>query len=87
MSSLLIPNPEVTFVPVSTTTGQVEIDDIIAALCPNTCLVSVMLANNETGVIMVSLSLVITYLVLVWIHVHVFLCSCSLCFFFFSIVK
>ncbi|XP_077344621.1 selenocysteine lyase isoform X2 [Lithobates pipiens] len=43
---------EVTFVPVSTTTGRVEIDDVIAALRPNTCLVSVMLANNETGVIM-----------------------------------
>ncbi|KAM3930005.1 selenocysteine lyase isoform 2-T2 [Leptodactylus fuscus] len=43
---------EVTFVPVSTTTGRVEVDDIVAALRPNTCLVSIMLANNETGVIM-----------------------------------
>ncbi|KAM9316461.1 selenocysteine lyase [Gastrophryne carolinensis] len=43
---------EVTFVPVSTTTGRVEVDDVIASLRPNTCLVSIMLANNETGVIM-----------------------------------
>ncbi|XP_075425627.1 selenocysteine lyase isoform X2 [Ascaphus truei] len=43
---------EVTFVPVSTVTGRVEVDDVIAALRPNTCLVSIMLANNETGVIM-----------------------------------
>lgn len=43
---------EVTFVPVSTTTGLVEVDDVVAALRPNTCLVSIMLANNETGVIM-----------------------------------
>ncbi|KAM5165520.1 selenocysteine lyase [Mantella aurantiaca] len=43
---------EVTFVPVSTTTGRLEVDDVIAALRPNTCLVSVMLANNETGVLM-----------------------------------
>ncbi|XP_069583853.1 selenocysteine lyase isoform X2 [Ranitomeya imitator] len=43
---------EVTFVPVSTTSGSVEVDDVVAAIRPNTCLVSVMLANNETGVIM-----------------------------------
>ncbi|XP_073529135.1 selenocysteine lyase [Phyllobates terribilis] len=43
---------EVTFVPVSTTSGRVEVDDVVAAIRPNTCLVSVMLANNETGVIM-----------------------------------
>ncbi|XP_044144462.1 selenocysteine lyase [Bufo gargarizans] len=43
---------EVTFVPVSTRTGCVEVDDVVAALRPNTCLVSIMLANNETGVIM-----------------------------------
>ncbi|CAJ0926898.1 unnamed protein product, partial [Ranitomeya imitator] len=46
------PSEEVTFVPVSTTSGSVEVDDVIAAIRPNTCLVSVMLANNETGVIM-----------------------------------
>ncbi|XP_053895071.1 selenocysteine lyase isoform X5 [Malaclemys terrapin pileata] len=40
---------EATFVPVSKITGQVEVDDIIAAIRPTTCLVSIMLANNETG--------------------------------------
>ncbi|XP_074924775.1 selenocysteine lyase isoform X3 [Chelonoidis abingdonii] len=40
---------EATFVPVSKITGQVEVDDTIAAIRPTTCLVSIMLANNETG--------------------------------------
>ncbi|XP_059711155.1 selenocysteine lyase isoform X3 [Haemorhous mexicanus] len=43
---------EATFVPVSPRSGQAEVDDVLAAIQPNTCLVSVMLANNETGVIM-----------------------------------
>ncbi|KAM6921378.1 selenocysteine lyase isoform 2-T2 [Xenentodon cancila] len=43
---------DVTFVPVSTVTARVEVEDIIASVHPNTCLISVMLANNETGVIM-----------------------------------
>ncbi|XP_028259829.1 selenocysteine lyase [Parambassis ranga] len=43
---------DVTFVPVSRVTARVEVEDIIAAVRPNTCLISVMLANNETGVIM-----------------------------------
>ncbi|XP_077011671.1 selenocysteine lyase isoform X2 [Tamandua tetradactyla] len=42
----------VTFVSVSKVSGQVEADDILAAVRPTTCLVTVMLANNETGVIM-----------------------------------
>ncbi|KAF6362121.1 selenocysteine lyase [Rhinolophus ferrumequinum] len=42
----------VTFVPVSKVNGQAEADDILAAVRPATCLVTVMLANNETGVIM-----------------------------------
>ncbi|XP_035942352.1 selenocysteine lyase isoform X3 [Halichoerus grypus] len=42
----------VTFVPVSKVNGQVEVADILAAVCPATCLVTIMLANNETGVIM-----------------------------------
>jgi len=46
---------DVTCVAVSTVTGRVEVDDLLAAVRPNTCLVSVMLANNETGVIMVGL--------------------------------
>lgn len=45
---------EVTFVPVSKVNGQVEAEDILAAVRPATCLVTIMLANNETGVIMVS---------------------------------
>ncbi|XP_053287161.1 selenocysteine lyase isoform X1 [Pleuronectes platessa] len=43
---------DVTFVPVSKTTARVEVEDIVAAVRPNTCLISIMLANNETGVIM-----------------------------------
>ncbi|XP_072818045.1 selenocysteine lyase isoform X2 [Vicugna pacos] len=43
---------EVTFVPVSKVSGQVEADDVLAAVRPATCLVSIMLANNETGVVM-----------------------------------
>lgn len=45
---------EVTFVPVSKVNGQAEAEDIVAAVRPTTCLVTIMLANNETGVIMVS---------------------------------
>ncbi|XP_068176228.1 selenocysteine lyase isoform X2 [Antennarius striatus] len=43
---------DVTFVHVSKVTAKVEVEDIVAMVCPNTCLISVMLANNETGVIM-----------------------------------
>ncbi|XP_053740872.1 selenocysteine lyase isoform X1 [Synchiropus splendidus] len=43
---------EATFVPVSKVTGRAEVEDVVAAVRPNTCLISVMLANNETGVIM-----------------------------------
>lgn len=43
---------EVTFVPVSKVSAQAEVEDILAAVRPNTCLVTIMLANNETGVIM-----------------------------------
>lgn len=42
---------EVTFVPVSKTTGMISVDDVMDAVRPNTCLITVMLANNETGVI------------------------------------
>ncbi|KAM6178456.1 selenocysteine lyase [Rhynchocyon petersi] len=42
----------VTFVPVSKVSGQAEVDDILAAIRPTTCLVTIMLANNETGVVM-----------------------------------
>uniref|UniRef100_A0A672SUZ3 Selenocysteine lyase n=1 Tax=Sinocyclocheilus grahami TaxID=75366 RepID=A0A672SUZ3_SINGR len=43
---------DVTFVPISKVTARVEVEDVIAAICPTTCLVSIMLANNETGIIM-----------------------------------
>ncbi|XP_043851426.1 selenocysteine lyase isoform X2 [Dromiciops gliroides] len=43
---------EVTFVPVSKLNGRAEADDVLAAVRPTTCLVTIMLANNETGVIM-----------------------------------
>ncbi|NXN91943.1 SCLY lyase, partial [Rhinopomastus cyanomelas] len=43
---------EVTFVAVSPRSGQAEVDEILGAIRPTTCLVSIMLANNETGVIM-----------------------------------
>lgn len=33
-------------------TARVEVEDVIAAIRPTTCLVSIMLANNETGIIM-----------------------------------
>ncbi|XP_073928219.1 selenocysteine lyase isoform X2 [Castor canadensis] len=37
---------------VSKVNGQAEVEDILAAVRPTTCLVTIMLANNETGVIM-----------------------------------
>ncbi|XP_038138324.1 selenocysteine lyase [Cyprinodon tularosa] len=43
---------DVTCVPVSKVNARVDVEDIIAAVRPNTCLISVMMANNETGVIM-----------------------------------
>ncbi|XP_045414625.1 selenocysteine lyase isoform X2 [Lemur catta] len=42
----------VTFVPVSKVSGRAEADDVLSAVRPATCLVSIMLANNETGVVM-----------------------------------
>lgn len=42
---------DVSFVAASKLTGRVEVEDVLAAIRPNTCLVTVMMANNETGVI------------------------------------
>ncbi|CAH1776137.1 unnamed protein product [Owenia fusiformis] len=42
---------EVTYVPVSHNTGAVEVQGVLDAIKSNTCLISIMLANNETGVI------------------------------------
>lgn len=43
---------DVTFVPVSKVSGKAEVDDVLAAVRPTTSLVTIMLANNETGVVM-----------------------------------
>ncbi|XP_069720519.1 selenocysteine lyase [Phaenicophaeus curvirostris] len=43
---------ETTFVPVSPQSGRAEVTEVLAAIRPSTCLVSIMLANNETGIIM-----------------------------------
>lgn len=51
--SLPLSVTDVTFVPVSRLTGRAEVEEVVAAVRPNTCLISIMLANNETGVIMV----------------------------------
>ncbi|XP_041377790.1 selenocysteine lyase-like isoform X2 [Gigantopelta aegis] len=42
---------EVSFVPASKLSGHVEVEDVISAIRPTTVLVSLMTANNETGVI------------------------------------
>eukprot|EP00117_Sycon_ciliatum_P014968 scpid93627/ scgid15015/ Selenocysteine lyase len=46
-------NPSVTctHVPADASSGAVRVEDVVAALTPLTVLVSVMLANNETGVV------------------------------------
>jgi selenocysteine lyase len=44
---------EKSVVGVSSTSGMVDVDKIIEAIKPNTCLVSIMMANNESGVIQV----------------------------------
>jgi selenocysteine lyase len=41
----------VTFVPVSKNCGAVDPLDILGAVRPNTCLITLMLANNETGLL------------------------------------
>jgi selenocysteine lyase len=46
---------EKTVVGVSSTSGMVDVDRIIEEIKPNTCLVSIMMANNESGVIQVYL--------------------------------
>lgn len=44
---------ESTFVSASKDSGMVTVSEVIRAVRPNTCLVSVMMANNETGIIQV----------------------------------
>ena len=48
---------DVTFVHASKLTGRVEPADVVNAMRPTTCLVTIMLANNETGIIQVSKTL------------------------------
>ncbi|RUS81576.1 hypothetical protein EGW08_010677 [Elysia chlorotica] len=42
---------DVTFVPVLHSTGAVSVDEVLAAITPDTVMITLMLANNETGVI------------------------------------
>ena len=49
--TIILKFPDLTIVPVSPSSGSVEASSVSAALRPETCLVTVMLANNETGVV------------------------------------
>lgn len=51
MHGLFVFFSEHTEIGVDPSTGLVKLDDLEAALCERTVLVSVMLANNETGAI------------------------------------
>lgn len=42
---------ELTVVPVSKSNGTVSAEEVVLAIRPNTCFVTVMLANNETGIL------------------------------------
>uniref|UniRef100_A0A915PPM3 Selenocysteine lyase n=1 Tax=Setaria digitata TaxID=48799 RepID=A0A915PPM3_9BILA len=42
---------DLTEIDIDPTTGRIKLDDLENAFCDRTCLVSVMIANNETGVI------------------------------------
>ncbi len=41
--------------PVKVETGAVDAAEVVAAITDQTCLITIMLANNETGVIQVTL--------------------------------
>ncbi|XP_076801753.1 selenocysteine lyase-like isoform X1 [Clavelina lepadiformis] len=43
---------DITKVPINKTIGEIVPSDVVAAIQPNTCLVTIMMANNETGTIM-----------------------------------
>ena len=45
---------DITYVPVCSSTGRVEASNIVSAIKANTVMVTVMLANNETGIVQVS---------------------------------
>lgn len=42
---------DLTIVPVSKATGSVSAEEIVLAIRPETCFITIMLANNETGII------------------------------------
>ena len=50
---------------ISPTSGMVDVDKIIEEIKPNTCLISIMMANNESGVIQVYYHLLSSLLTLV----------------------
>ena len=62
---------ELTEVPVSKKTGQVNVEDVMFAIKQNTVLVTIMLANNETGVIQVSFATLLCYVVAQYVQFHV----------------
>jgi len=63
---------DVTFIDAVSGKGCVQANDVINAIRPTTCLISVMLANNETGIIQVLLKLKVT--TTVCIHLVYFAC-------------
>lgn len=52
---------DLSFVNVNPATGSVVVNDVVSCLQANTCLVSIMLANNETGIIQVMVEKLIIY--------------------------
>lgn len=53
---------EVTFVPASHDSGAVTAEAILQEVKPNTCLVTVMMANNETGAIQVTIIIIYLFI-------------------------
>ena len=51
-------------------TGAISVDSIMKAIQPNTILVTVMLANNETGAIQVSIVICLNIILLVYLPVR-----------------
>ena len=56
---------ELTKVPIDNKSGIVQPIAVANSVKPNTCLVSVMMANNETGVIMVSITNLVPFMFLI----------------------
>jgi selenocysteine lyase len=66
---------EESVVRVSVTSGMVDVDQIIKEIKPNTCLISIMMANNESGIIQVlllcSLTPIGSFLHVFWSKIHI----------------